>query len=62
MTKLLEREIKVKGTGSQCMLEKYVENNYYTTFDTRSYHHYRETHFKDRLDVKSWQKSMEREI
>ena len=44
-----------KGTRSKCVLEEYVEDNYYTRFDTRSYHRFRETHFNARLDVKSWQ-------
>ena len=33
------------------MLEEYVEDNYYARFDTRSYHHFRETYLNARLDV-----------
>ena len=53
MTKSLEREIYLKGTGSKCVREEYVEDIYYAMFDTRSYHRFRETHFNARLDVKS---------
>ena len=29
LTKLMECEMKVKGTGSWCMLEEYVKDTYY---------------------------------
>ena len=38
MTKSMEREMKVKGTESRCMLEEYVTNNYYARFHNPSYH------------------------
>ena len=44
---------KIQVTRSQCVLEKYVEDNYYARLDTHSYHRVRETHFNSRLDVKS---------
>ena len=34
-------EIKVKGTGSRCLLEVCVKGNYYARFHTPSYHCYR---------------------
>ena len=37
--------------GPQCVLEEYVEDNYYARFNTRSYHLLRETHYNARLDV-----------
>ena len=37
----VEREIKVKGTGSRCLLEVCVKGNYYARFHTPSYHCYR---------------------
>ena len=37
-----------KGTGSYCMLEGYVMNNYYARFDTHSYQRGRETDFNAR--------------
>ena len=39
--KSVEREIKVKGTGSRCLLEVCVKGNYYARFYTPSYHCYR---------------------
>ena len=41
LTKSLEREMKVKGTGSRCLLEVCVTGNYYARFHTPSYHCYR---------------------
>ena len=38
MTKSMDHEIKVKGTGSRCMLEGHVKDNYYERFHTGSYH------------------------
>ena len=45
--------MKVKGTGSLCMLVKNVKDNYYARFHDPSYHRYRERHFSVLLDVKS---------
>ena len=44
--------MKVKGTGSYCVLKGYALTNYYTRFDTHSYHSCRETDFNARADVK----------
>ena len=41
LTKSVEREIKVKGTGSRCLLEVCVKGNYYARFHPHSYHCYR---------------------
>ena len=41
----------VKGTGSWCVLEECVKDNYYARFNTHRYHCYRELHFNFRLDV-----------
>ena len=42
LTKSMDRKIKVKGTGSRCMLEGYVKgyvkDNYFARFHTRRYH------------------------
>ena len=35
--KSIDREIKFKGTGSRCVLEGHVKDNYYARFQTRSY-------------------------
>ena len=43
--------MKVKGTGSWCMLEEYVKDNYYARCHTHSYHCCSEMHFSSRLDV-----------
>ena len=32
LTKSVEREIKVKGTGSRCLLEECVKDNYHARF------------------------------
>ena len=40
LTKSVEREIKVKGTGSRCLLEVCVKGKYYARFHTLSYHCY----------------------
>ena len=42
----------VKGTGTWCMLVKYVRDNYYARFHEPSYHRCRERHFRILLDVK----------
>ena len=34
LTKIVGREMKVKGTGSWCMFEEYVKDNYYARFHT----------------------------
>ena len=44
--------MKVKGTGSWCVLEEYVKDNYYARFSDPSYHRYRQRHFKILLDIK----------
>ena len=36
LTKSVEREIKVKGTGSRRLLEECVKDNYYARFHTHS--------------------------
>ena len=36
LTKSLEREMKVKGTGSRCLLEECVKDNYYARFHPHS--------------------------
>ena len=38
LTKSVDCEIQVKVSGSMCMLEGYVKDNYYARFHTRSYH------------------------
>ena len=38
LTKSLEREMKVKGTGSRCLLEECVKDNHYARFHPHSYH------------------------
>ena len=43
--------MKVKGTGSWCMLEEYVKDNYYARLHTHSNHGCSEMHFSSRLDV-----------
>ena len=35
LTKLMDREMKVKGTGSWFMHEEYVKDNYYARFHTK---------------------------
>ena len=50
-TKSVEREMKVKGTGSRCLLEECVKGNYYARFHPHSYHCCREMKFISRLDV-----------
>ena len=35
--KSIDREIYFKGTGSRCLLEGHVKDNYYARFQTRSY-------------------------
>ena len=51
LTKSLEREMKVKGTGSRCLLEECVKDNYYARFYPHSYHCCKEMKFIPRLDV-----------
>ena len=51
-TQSMEREMWVKGTGSWCVLEEYVRDNYYKRVHNPSYHRYRETHFSILLDIK----------
>ena len=48
----MEREILVKGTGSRCVLEEYVKDNYYARLNDPSLHGYRERYFSILLDVK----------
>ena len=36
LTKSVEREMKVKGTGSRCLLEECVKDNYYAKFHPHS--------------------------
>ena len=43
--------MKVKGTGSKCLLEKCVKDNYYARFHPHSYHCCKEMKFIPRLDV-----------
>ena len=38
MSKSVDREIWVKVSGSRCVLEGYVKDNYYARFETRSYY------------------------
>ena len=45
------REMKVKGTGSRCLLEECVKDNYYARFHPHSYHCYKEMKFIPRLDI-----------
>ena len=44
--------MKVKGTGSRCLLEECVKDNYYARFHPHSYHCCKEMKFIPRLDVK----------
>ena len=53
--------MKVKGTGSWCMLEVYVKDNSYARFHIHSYHCCSEMHFSSRLDI-NLTKSVEREM
>ena len=48
----MKREMKVKGTGSKCMLVEYVKDNYYARLHDPCSHRYRERHFSILLDVK----------
>ena len=51
LTKSLEREMKVKGTGSRCLLEECFKDNYYARFHPHSYHCCKEMKFIPRLDA-----------
>ena len=51
MTKSVEREMKVKGTRSRCLLEECVKDNNYAWFHPHSYHCCREMNFISRLNV-----------
>ena len=51
LTKSVEREMKVKGTRSRCLLEGCVKDNYYARFNLHSYHCCREMNFISRLDI-----------
>ena len=51
LTKLMEREMKGKGSDSWCMLEQYVVDTYYARFHTNSYHCCSEMYFSSRLDI-----------
>ena len=51
LTKSVEREIKVKGTRSRCLLKECVKDNYYARFHPHSYHCCKEINFISRLDV-----------
>ena len=50
LTNSLEREMKVKGTGSRCLLEECVKDNNYARFHSHSYHYCKEMQFIPRLD------------
>ena len=52
MIKSLEREMYVKGTGSQCVLKGYAKNIHCARFDTHRYRSYSEMHFNARVEVK----------
>ena len=62
--------MKVKGTGSRCLLQECVKdkNMYYARFHLHSYHCCREMNFISRLDVnfldstQNIEKSVEREL
>ena len=60
--------MKVKGTGSRCLLQECVKDKYYARFHLHSYHCCREMNFISRLDVnflarrKILTKSVEREL
>ena len=43
--------MKVKGTGSRCLLEECVKDNYYARFQPHSYHCCKEMKFIPRLDA-----------
>ena len=43
--------MKVKGTGSRCLLEECVKDNYYARFHPHSYHCCKEMKFIPRLEV-----------
>ena len=43
--------MKVKGTGSRCLLEECVKDNYYARFHPHNYHCCKEMKFIPRLDV-----------
>ena len=51
LTKLMECEMKVKGTISWFMHEEYVKEYYYARFHTHSYHWCSEMHFSSGLKV-----------
>ena len=51
LTKSVEREMKVKGTGSRGLLQECVKDKYYARFHLHSYHCCREMNFISRLDV-----------
>ena len=50
--KSMKHEMKVKGTGSWCVLVEYAEDNYYARFQYPRYHRSRERHLSILLDVK----------
>ena len=43
--------MKVKGTGSRCLLQECVKDKYYARFHLHSYHCCREMNFISRLNV-----------
>ena len=43
--------MKVKGTGSRCLLQECVKDKYYARFHLHSYHCCREMNFISRLDI-----------
>ena len=62
LTKSMELEMQVKGTGSswvlvesRCVLLEYVKDNYNVRYHNPSYHKYRKTHFSILLYIKFWQ-------
>ena len=60
--------MKVKGTGSRCLLQECVKDKYYARFHLHSYHCCREMNFISRLNVnfldstQNIDKSVEREL
>ena len=52
LTKSMEREMYVKGTGSWCVLVEYVKDKFYARFHDPSIHRYRERHVSVSLDLK----------
>ena len=51
LTESVKREMKVKGTGSRCLLQECVKDKYYARFHLHSYHYCREMNFISRSNV-----------